>query len=77
MLRGPDKRLEVKVSERNIAIFRDPTVILVDQLKDIYIDGELDPIETANLVSQDIPQGLQDRSQSDRGRRRRLGRTVL
>ena len=45
---GPDKRLEVKVSERNIAIFRDPAVILIDQLKEIYIDGELDPIETAN-----------------------------
>jgi peptide/nickel transport system substrate-binding protein len=45
---GPDKRLEVKVSERNIAIFRDPAVILIDQLKAIYIDGELDPIETAN-----------------------------
>ena len=44
----PDKRLEVKVSERNIAIFRDPAVILIDQLKEIYIDGELDPIETAN-----------------------------
>jgi peptide/nickel transport system substrate-binding protein len=36
------------VSERNIAIFRDPAVILIDQLKEIYIDGELDPIETAN-----------------------------
>ena len=45
---GPDKRLPVKVSERNIAIFRDPAVILIDQLKEIYIDGELDPIETAN-----------------------------
>src|SRR5262249_34207826 len=28
--------------------FRDPAVILIDQLKEIYIDGELDPIETAN-----------------------------
>jgi peptide/nickel transport system substrate-binding protein len=74
---GPNKRLEVKVSERNIAIFRDPAVILIDQLKDIYIDGELDPIETANWFPQDIPQGLQDWSQSDRGRRRRPGRTVL
>ena len=45
---GPDKRLAVKVSERNIAIFRDPAVILIDQLKEIHIDGELDPIETAN-----------------------------
>src|SRR5215472_11176797 len=41
---GPDKRLPVKVSERNIAIFRDPAVILIDQLKEIYVDGELDPI---------------------------------
>ena len=44
----PDKRLAVKVSERNIPIFRDPAVILIDQLKEIYLDGELDPIETAN-----------------------------
>src|SRR5271155_1023827 len=45
---GPDKRLNIKVSTRNIALFRDPAVILIDQLKDIYIDGELDPVETAN-----------------------------
>jgi peptide/nickel transport system substrate-binding protein len=45
---GPDKHLPVKVSARNIAIFRDPAVILIDQLKDIWIDGELEPIETAN-----------------------------
>ena len=49
---GPDKRLAVKVSERNIAIFRDPAVILIDQLKEIYVDGELDPIETANWFPQ-------------------------
>jgi peptide/nickel transport system substrate-binding protein len=45
---GPDRRLQVKVSERNIPIFRDPAVILVDQLKEIYIDGELDAVDTAN-----------------------------
>src|SRR6202040_1489302 len=27
---------------------RDPAVILIDQLKEIYIDGELETIETAN-----------------------------
>src|SRR5438105_8844767 len=32
---GPDKRLEVKVSTRNVATYRDPAVILIDQLKDI------------------------------------------
>ena len=45
---GPDKHLPLKVSARNIAIFRDPAVILLDQLKQIYIDGELDTVETAN-----------------------------
>ncbi len=45
---GPDKRLPIKVSTRNIAVYRDPAVILIDQLKSIYIDGELDTVETAN-----------------------------
>jgi peptide/nickel transport system substrate-binding protein len=45
---GPDHRLSVKVSARNLAIYRDPAVILIDQLKQIYIDGELDAVETAN-----------------------------
>lgn len=44
---GPDKRIAVKVSTRNIASYRDPAVILIDQLKDIYIDAELDVVETA------------------------------
>ncbi len=45
---GPDKRLPVKVATRNIAQYRDPAVILIDQMKEIYIDGELDTVETAN-----------------------------
>jgi peptide/nickel transport system substrate-binding protein len=43
---GPDHRLAIKVSARNLAIYRDPAVILIDQLKQIYIDGELDAVET-------------------------------
>jgi peptide/nickel transport system substrate-binding protein len=43
---GPGKTLKVKVSVRNIAIYRDPAVILIDQLKKIYIDSELEPIDT-------------------------------
>jgi peptide/nickel transport system substrate-binding protein len=43
---GPGKPLKVKVSVRNISIYRDPAVILIDQLKKIYIDGELEPIDT-------------------------------
>ena len=45
---GPDKHLAVKVSTRNLAVYRDPAVILIDQLKSIYIDAELDVVETAN-----------------------------
>jgi peptide/nickel transport system substrate-binding protein len=45
---GPDKHLEVKVSTRNVATYRDPAVLLIDQLKEIYIDGVLDTVETAN-----------------------------
>ncbi|HYI06537.1 MAG TPA: peptide ABC transporter substrate-binding protein, partial [Reyranella sp.] len=41
-----DKPLKIKVATRNIAIYRDPAVILIDQLKSIYIDAELDPIDT-------------------------------
>ncbi len=44
---GPDKRMKLKVSTRNIATYRDPAVILIDQLKHIFIDGELEVIDTA------------------------------
>ena len=44
---GPDKRLARQSSTRNIPPYRDPAVILIDQLKEIYIDGELEPIDTA------------------------------
>jgi peptide/nickel transport system substrate-binding protein len=38
--------LKVKVSTRDIAIYRDPGVILIDQLKQIYVDGELEVVDT-------------------------------
>jgi peptide/nickel transport system substrate-binding protein len=45
---GPDKRLSVALSSRNIAPYRDPAVILIDQVREIYIDATLEPVETAN-----------------------------
>jgi peptide/nickel transport system substrate-binding protein len=45
---GPGNRLNVTVSTRNIPQYRDPAVILIDQLKEIYIDGELETVETVN-----------------------------
>ena len=43
---GPDNRLKVKVTTRDLPFFRDPAVILIDQLKEIYVDGELDTIDS-------------------------------
>ncbi len=44
---GPDKRLPLKVSTRNISIYKDPAVIFAGQLKEIWIDAEIDIIETS------------------------------
>jgi peptide/nickel transport system substrate-binding protein len=44
---GADKRLAVKVSVRNTPPFRDPAIILIDQLREVYIDAELDTVESA------------------------------
>src|SRR5215475_538314 len=45
---GPNKRLPVTVSTRDVSYYRDPAVILIDQLKQIYMDGELQPVDTTN-----------------------------
>jgi peptide/nickel transport system substrate-binding protein len=42
-----DKPLRIKVSTRNIPAYRDQAVILIDHLKQVYIDGELEPLDTA------------------------------
>jgi len=59
---GPDKRFRVKVSARDIPPYRDPAVILIDQLKDVYIDGELETIDTTNwfpkIMRRDFTVGL-------------------
>jgi peptide/nickel transport system substrate-binding protein len=44
---GPDKRLAVKVSTRDVPGYRDAAVIAISQLQEIYIDGELEVIDTA------------------------------
>jgi peptide/nickel transport system substrate-binding protein len=45
---GPDKRLAVTLSTRNLPPYRDPAVIVIDQLKEVYIDGVLDIVPTVN-----------------------------
>jgi peptide/nickel transport system substrate-binding protein len=44
---GPDKHLVTKMSTRNIPSWRDPAVLLNSQLKEIYIDTELEIVDTA------------------------------
>ena len=59
---GPDNRLKVTVSTRNLAPYRDPAVVLIDQLKQIYIDAELNPIDTTQwyptLMRKDYKVGM-------------------
>jgi peptide/nickel transport system substrate-binding protein len=56
------KPLKVKVSTRDIAIYRDPAVILIDQLKKIYIEAELEVVDTsiwhAKVARKDYTVGL-------------------
>jgi peptide/nickel transport system substrate-binding protein len=59
---GPDRRLAVTLATRNLPPYRDPAVILIDQLKEIYIDGVLDIVPTVNwyprLARKDYSAGL-------------------
>ena len=59
---GPDKRLAVTVSTRNVPGYRDAAVILIDQLKEIYIDGQLETIDTTQwyprITRKDFAVGL-------------------
>jgi peptide/nickel transport system substrate-binding protein len=61
---GPDHLLAVKVASRNIPLYRDPAVMLIDQLREIYIAGELDLIESANwnpkITRKDYMVGLEN-----------------
>jgi peptide/nickel transport system substrate-binding protein len=43
---GPDRRLNVKVTTRDLPFYRDPAVLLIDQLKEVYFDGELETVDT-------------------------------
>ncbi len=42
-----DKPLRIKLSTRNIPTYRDQAVILIDHLKHVFIQAELEPLDTA------------------------------
>jgi peptide/nickel transport system substrate-binding protein len=56
------KPLAIKVQTRNLPTYRDPAVIVTDQLKKIYINAELDILDTprwyARLAKKDYTIGL-------------------
>src|SRR5205085_6085756 len=47
---GPDKHLSLKISARNLPDYRDAASILIDQLKNVWVDAELELVETANWL---------------------------
>src|SRR5499427_8548537 len=59
---GPANRLRIKLSVRDLPFLRDPAVILIDQLKEVYINGELDTVDTTNwypkIMRRDYTVGL-------------------
>jgi peptide/nickel transport system substrate-binding protein len=59
---GPGNRLKIKLTARNLPIYRDPGVILLDQLKEVHVDGELEPVETGayfpKIMRKDYTVGL-------------------
>jgi len=59
---GPGNRLKIMVSTRDLPSHRDPAVILIDQLKEVFIDGELETIDTTvyfpKILRKDYTVGL-------------------
>src|SRR5260370_19098326 len=57
-----DKPLRIKCSTSNIPTYRDQAVILIDHLKQVYIQGELEPLDTAvwynRMARKDFTVGL-------------------
>jgi peptide/nickel transport system substrate-binding protein len=45
---GPDNHLAVKLSTRNVPGYRDAAVVAISQLRELYVDAELEVVDTAN-----------------------------
>ena len=67
---GPDNRLKIKVSTRDLPPFRDPAMILIDQLKEVYFDGDIETIDNTlyypKVLRKDYAVSLNNRKRSDR-----------
>lgn len=56
---GPNKHLEITVGARQLAEYRDAAVILIDQLRPIWIDGTLEVVDTAVWDSKMVRRNFQ------------------
>src|SRR5215472_1367219 len=65
---GPDNRLAVMVTTRNFRGYRDAAVLMIDQLKEIYVDARRRRYHP--MVPQSHAQGLRRRSHGQRKRAR-------
>ena len=59
---GPSNPLKIAVSASDISFYRDPAVVLIDQLKQVYIDAELESIDSTRyypkIMRQEYTVGL-------------------
>jgi len=47
---GPENGMKLTITTRNLSDFRDPASIAADQLKNVWIDSDVEPVETANFI---------------------------
>ena len=47
---GPDRRLRIRVSTRPQLVYRNPAAILVEQLREIHVDAQLDIVEGSHWL---------------------------
>ena len=66
---GPDKRLKVKVSTRNIATFRDPATILIDHLEAHLCRRRARGDRHLDLLQPRVQEGLRGGAEPHRHRR--------
>ena len=59
---GPGNRLKITISASDISFYRDPAIVLIDQLKQVYIDAELESIDSTRyypkIMRQEYTVGL-------------------
>ena len=59
---GPDNPLKIKVSAADVRFYRDPAIVLIDQLRQIYIEAELEAIDATRyypkIMRQEYTVGL-------------------